>query len=77
MTTIKDIGPRIDNVLELSSVCRGEWCRYLESEMDVLDSELHEYVTSGDVHEPFCLHKVTENVQQGYKNLSPVFRCDL
>jgi hypothetical protein len=31
---------RIENVVELSSVCRGEWCRALESRVDGLQEEL-------------------------------------
>lgn len=39
MTTfmLDKLESRIDNTLELSSVCRGEWCRTLETDVDLLE----------------------------------------
>lgn len=73
MNTCPIYEPKVDNLVELSSICRGEWCRSLELEMDELDLELHDAVKPGDVDERLCLHKITEKFRKGYKNLSPVF----
>ena len=71
MNTYREMEQRIDNTVELSSVCRGEWCRALESEMDELDHELRDYMKSGEVNERFCLATVSKKMRQGYRNLSP------
>jgi hypothetical protein len=74
MTVFKDIEQKIDQTVELSSVCRGEWCRSLESDMDSLESQFQEYVHSGEVHERFCLADMTGRIRKGYRNLGPVIR---
>ena len=74
MNTYKNIENRISNTVELSSVCRGEWCRSIESNMDNLDNELHDYLKSGEVHERFCLASISKKIQGGYRNLSPDIR---
>ncbi|MCL7486721.1 MAG: hypothetical protein M8357_00920 [Desulfobulbaceae bacterium] len=70
MTTYKELEQKIDNTVVLSSVCRGEWCRLLEPEMDKLDYEFHDYLKSGEVNEPFCLVAISKRMRQGYRNLS-------
>lgn len=74
MTTWKDLNGEIDNTVELSSICRKEWCRLLESDIDELSGELHDYLKSGDVHERFCLNTVSQKIMQGYRNTAPVLR---
>ena len=71
MNTYKEIEQNIDNTVQLSSICRGEWCRMLESEMDTLDHEFHDYLKSGKVNEKFCLATISKKMRQGYRNLSP------
>ena len=71
MNTYRELEQKIVNTVELSSVCRGEWCRALESQMDELDHELHDLVKSGEVNERFCLATITDKIRQGYRNLSP------
>lgn len=73
MNTCLNIEPKLDNLVELSSICRGEWCRLLESEMDELDREMNYFEKSDDVKEQSCLHHVSEKFRQGYKNLSPIY----
>lgn len=74
MNTWKDLEGKIDNTVELSSICRKEWCRSLESDIDDLSEELHDYLKSGDVHEKFCLKTVSHKMMQGYRNTGPVMR---
>ena len=74
MKTWKDIKDKIDNTVELSSVCRKEWCRSLESDIDELSDELHDFMKSGEVHEPFCLNTVSQKMMKGYRNTGPVMR---
>lgn len=71
MTVYTDLEHKIDNTVELSSICRGEWCRALESDMDALESELHDFIKSGEVYEPLCYETVSRKIRQGYRNLSP------
>lgn len=73
MNTCLHIEPMIDNLVELSSICRGEWCRLLESEMDELEREMNFSETTDDVKERSCLHHVSEKFRQGYTNLSPIY----
>ena len=74
MNTWKNIEDKIDNTVELSSVCRKEWCRTLESDIDALSGELHDFIKSGEVHERFCLNTVSRKMMRGYRNTGPVMR---
>jgi hypothetical protein len=73
MNTCLNIEPEVDNLVELTSICRGEWCRLLESEMDELEMELHDFTKSGDENERLCVDNVSEKFRLGYKNVSPIF----
>jgi len=70
----KELGCDIDNRVELSSICRNEWCRLLESEMDELGSVFHDFTKSGEVHEKFCLSTVLRKMRKGYRNVGPALR---
>lgn len=74
MNTWKNLEGNIDNTVELSSICRKEWCRSLESDMDELTDELHDFMKSGDVHERFCLSTVSRKMRRGYRNTGPSLR---
>jgi hypothetical protein len=74
MIAWKELESSIDNTVELSSICRKEWCRLLESDMDELSGELHDFIKSGEVHEPFCLNTVSRKIMKGYRNLGPFLR---
>jgi len=74
MTTYKNIEGKINDTVELSSVCRGEWCRSLESDMDRLDGELYDYVKSGEVNERFCLASISNKIRKTYRNFKPDIR---
>jgi len=72
MNTFRDLEREIDNVVELSSVCRGEWCRSLESKMDELEMELHDVVRKTCHSDRHLEHsRVEDKIRQGYRNLSP------
>lgn len=71
MNTFIELENTIDNTVELSSICRGEWCRALESKMDELNNELHDYLKSGDINERLHFEAIATKIQKGYRNLSP------
>jgi len=73
MNTCLTIEPRIDNLVELSSICRGEWCRLLEAELDEFEREMNFSERREDIRELSCLRHVSEQFRQGYKNLSPIY----
>jgi len=56
---------RIENVVELSSVCRGEWCRALESRVDSLQEELE---SAGGERE---FAEMQEKIREAYRLLGP------
>jgi len=62
---------QIDNVAELSSICRGEWCRTLESEVD----SLREQVTVASHREPTSertrIGKMSNKISEAYRHLAP------
>ena len=70
MTAYRNIEDKIQNTVELSTICRGEWCRMLESDMDRLDDILHDYLKSGEVNERFCFNGISDRIYTGYRNLS-------
>lgn len=74
MNTWNVLEGKIDNTVELSTVCRKEWCRLLEADMDELTGEFHDFIKSGDVHEKLCFSSVSRNIMKGYKNLGPFLR---
>jgi len=73
MNIWKKLKGEIDNTVELSSICRNEWCRMLESDMDELSGEFHDFIKSGKVRERLCLDSVSRKMMKGYRNLAPVF----
>jgi hypothetical protein len=68
MKRLNVIEEGIHNTVELSSICRGEWCRLLESNMDELVDELHDYLKSGEANDRFCLASMNQEVRKGYRN---------
>ncbi|RJX21601.1 MAG: hypothetical protein C4563_04635 [Desulfobulbus sp.] len=57
----------------MSSICRGEWCRLLEAELDEFEREMNFSERREDIRELSCLRHVSEQFRQGYKNLSPIY----
>ena len=61
----------VDNILELTSVCRGDWCRELEGEVDVLRSEWNELNGGKTFNYNRSQEKVTRKIRAAYRNLGP------
>ncbi|KPK27731.1 MAG: hypothetical protein AMJ61_04600 [Desulfobacterales bacterium SG8_35_2] len=61
----------INKVRDLSCICRGEWCRYLESEVDTLLNELVEFkICEGDF-ESNRIEGMKSKIWDAYRNLAP------
>lgn len=62
---------RIDNTMELTSICRSEWCRALESEVNQLEDELWSLCRT----EGSCSSKevkgLENKIHKSWENLSP------
>ena len=62
---------RVDNTMELTSVCRSEWCRELESEIGWLEDEMWSSCRA----EGSCSSKevmdLKNKIHKSIKNLSP------
>jgi hypothetical protein len=61
----------IDNTLELSAICRGEWCRALESRVNDLDSELTEVSRVKTIADSSRFAMMSDNIRKAYRNLGP------
>lgn len=55
---------------ELSSICRGEWCRFLESEVDTLQDELIEFRITEDDFERAWVEEMSTRIRDAYKHLA-------
>lgn len=73
MNTCLLIRPELDNLVELTSICRGEWCRFLESEMDAIESEVCVGSMTEDMGERWCQDIISRKILEGYRNLTPVY----
>jgi len=64
----------INTVQDLSHVCRGEWCRFLESEVDSLQYELSEFrIAEGDFART-AVEEMSARLRDAYKHLAPDIR---
>jgi hypothetical protein len=71
---INKLENEIDNTLELSSICRGEWCRALEAKVDALEDEVIEAGKTGIPVEGARIAEMSHKIMKAYKNLGPDFR---
>lgn len=73
MTTfmIDKLESKIDNALELSSICRGEWCRSLESDVDVLEGLVDRAKVEAPTVEGVRLAAMADKLTKAYRNLGP------
>lgn len=62
---------RIDNTLELSSVCRGEWCRTLETDVDLLEGMVERAGMEAPPVDGTRLAMMHEKLTAAYRNLGP------
>ena len=61
----------VNTVQELSRVCRGEWCRFVESEVDSLQDELIEFrILEGDF-EKTRIDELAAKLRDAYRHLAP------
>jgi hypothetical protein len=61
----------INKVRDLSGICRGEWCRFLESEVDALLNELVEFrICEGDF-ESSRIEAMKTKIWDAYRKLPP------
>jgi len=52
-------------------VCRGEWCRFLESEVDSLQYELQEFQNAEGDFERTKIEEMSARLRDAYKHLAP------
>ncbi len=71
---VNDLEKEIDNTLELSSICRGEWCRALEAKVDTLEDELVEVRNAGPWVDSDRIATMSTKIMKSYKNLGGDFR---
>jgi hypothetical protein len=60
----------IDNALELTSVCRGDWCRELEGVVDELRDEWNE-ISGETVLNYGSRDRIAGKIRAAYRNLGP------
>ena len=61
----------INKIQDLSHMCRGQWCRFLESEADSLQSEVIDMkITEGDF-ERVAVDEMSIKLRDTYRHLSP------
>jgi hypothetical protein len=70
-TYLKILESDINKVREQSQVCRGEWCRALESEIDALQYELMEVKKSGAGLEKARFEEMSAKLRDAYRKLAP------
>ena len=68
---VESLENRIDNVKELSSLCRGEWCRALESRVDKLQEELEEMRIKGSPVAGRDFAGMSDKLRAAYRYLGP------
>lgn len=77
---INSLASEIDNALELTSVCRGEWCNELEARVDLLEDELLEVnkectVGAGCAERDWSrINEMSHKIMKSYNNLRGDFR---
>lgn len=61
----------INKLLAQSHVCRGEWCRSLESEIDALQNELMEIKKIEGGLEKTRFEEMSAKIKEAYRQLEP------
>ncbi|MBW2506250.1 MAG: hypothetical protein JRD19_04170 [Deltaproteobacteria bacterium] len=69
-TYIATLTNDINKVQDLSHVCRGEWCRFLESEVDSLQYELQEFQNAEGDFERTKIEEMSARLRDAYKHLA-------
>jgi hypothetical protein len=68
---IDNLERQIGNAVELSSICRGEWCRSLESKIDGLRSQLDVASYWDATAEQARIERMSNRIKQAYRYLAP------
>ena len=71
---VNELENEINNTLELSGICRGEWCRAIESKVDVLEDELITVSLSEPWVDRGKVAEMSSKIMRAYKNLGGDFR---
>ncbi len=61
----------IKNVQDLSHMCRGEWCRDIESEVDSLQNEVIEFQLHERDFEVAMVQEMSNKIRDTYRHLAP------
>jgi len=61
----------INRLREQSHLCRGEWCRALESEIDALQYELVELKKCAAGLEKTKFDEMSDKLRDAYRHLTP------
>ena len=69
MTTMKKLESEINKAMETSSMCRGEWCRSLESEVDELDYQLSSVCSSEGTCSSDKVVDLENKIRMTYKHI--------
>ena len=70
-TYFETVRKDIETIQDLSRVCRGEWCRALESEADSLQNELQEFrIAEGDFG-AIEVEDMSIRLRDTYRHLTP------
>ena len=64
----------IKKLLDQSHLCRGEWCRALESELDALQYELMEVKKCAAGLEKAKYDELSGKLREAYRHLAPDIR---
>ena len=70
-TYLKTLENDINAVRDLSHVCRGEWCRFVESDADTLQNELIEFKISEGNFERSLVQEMSSKLRDAYRHMMP------
>lgn len=70
--SINRLREQINNVTELSGVCRGEWCRSLELRVDEFNDQV-DLLDKSCVAGNRAITEMRSNIRKAYRNFTPDF----
>lgn len=73
MTTIEKLENGIDKTLEYSAICRAEWCRSLEPEVDELAEELSSVCSAEETCSTNKVMDLEKKIHMTYKNIPSAY----
>jgi hypothetical protein len=69
MTTMEKLENGISKVMETSCICRGEWCRSLEPEVDKLEYQLTSVCSSEGTCSSSKVVDLENKIRMTYKHI--------